>query len=373
MFIKGLIRKLYREEADGLGGDSGGGYVMPEAFASDAEKAELQKGLDAMDDEFGGDDGEVGTDDPGEGGEKKPEVAPAAPKVEEPGIPLELAEGAPNTYKSSTGKIVSTMKAPSGWSPEDAVGFDALAEPVRKAIHAREDQFHVGLENFKQGHAFAERVSSAVQPYMADIQAANTTPDQAIAYLFDVNNRLIHGTPEVKLATVKFLLQSTGVTPAMLGAGEEANPDYQAPYVDPEVARLRAEVDRINLQEQTRAQDSQRAMRQKAEQELDSFLAATPGASELMNDMLPFLRNGLSLQQAHEKATWLNPTTRQAKIDAETKSRADAATKEAAEKAEAAAKASGVNVRSSARKGSPTAPEGSIDDTMREVYAKMNS
>lgn len=371
MFIKGLIRKLYREEADGLGGDSGGGYTPPADFTPE-DAVVMEKALASMDEEFGAD---VDADEQEESvGAEDKTSKPATPvPVIDPAVPIELVEGAPNTYKSTTGKIVDTTKPPAAWAPEDAAGFDALAEPIRKAIHAREDQFHKGLETFKQGHAFAEKVHSVIAPHLGDIQAAGATPDQAINYLFDMNHRLTHGTQQTKVDTVKFLMQSSGITAEMLGLGGAPDPDAQAPYVDPEVARLRDEVNRINLQEQTRVQEANRAVRQKAEQELDSFLAATPGAADLMNDMLPFLKAGASLKDAHEKAAWNNPATRQAKIDAEIKSRTDAATKAAAEKAEAAAKASGVNVRSSARNGSPTAPLGSIDDTMREVYAKMNS
>lgn len=359
-----MLQRLYRD--DNLDADSGGGGSAPAEVVDTgaADKEMMGRALDAMDAEFGPDEDDEGAKDD-EPVEKPAPTAPAAPAT-----PVEPVEGGPNTYKSLTGKIVDTTKAPAGWTPEDAVGFDALAEPVRKAIHAREDQFHKGLETFRGEAAFAAPLRAALAPHMDTITAGGATPEQAVSYLFEINHRISTGTTAQKVDTFKHLIQVSGLKLEDFGIGSD--PDDQAPYVDPEVVRLREETEQIKLQLQAQERNEKLALRQRSEQELDSFLAATPGAETLMNEMLPFLRSGLTLQQAHEKAVWLNPVTRQAKIDADAKAKADLATKAAAEKVEAARKASSVNVKSSARQGSPTAPAGSIDDTMREVYRKMN-
>lgn len=361
--FKGLMLRFRGPEDEGstVGGAE---YVAPEGFDA-SDTATVTKGLDAMDAEFG----EVA-----DGGEKK--EAPAAPevKVEEkqeevPEVKTEPVEGGPNTYKSSTGKLVDTVKPPAGWSPEDALGFETLPEPVRKAIHKREDEFHVGLDAYKAEAHFGHGLRTVITPHMEMIQSAGATPEQAISYLFEINNRLSRGTPEVKLETFRHIMQNNGITAEQL-LGHQAD---EAPYVDPAIALLQNELKQIKMESQRVSQETKLATRQKAEQELDSFFTATPGAEALMADMLPFLKSGLNLQQAYDKAVWTNPTTRQAKIDADAKTKAEVDRKAAEEKVAAAKKASGVNVKSSARHGSPTAPPGSIDETMREIYAKMNS
>ena len=70
---------------------------------------------------------------------------------------------------------------------------------------------------------------------------------------------------------------------------------------------------------------------------------------------------------------WLNPTTRAAELARVTAEKEAAAKKELEEKLKADSKALSVNVKTNAKRGSGTAPVGSMDDTLNETLTSIRS
>jgi len=376
---KMLISRGYWNEAGELGGyggtagggsvDSGGGdWTPPEGFGKrDTELVE--RGLAAMDEAFG-DSGEesevVETVDKGKEqptSEEKPDPA-AQEALQDPRTEEERARDESGIHPP----VGDVNVMPKSWKAGLAQDYAALPEHIKQEIHRREENFFKGYENAKPAIQFAQEMAQSMAPFQEVMQQVSASPGQAINYLMQTYASITRGTPEQKAAAFRGLFKETGLTPDQLfqQAGEPA-------YEDPAVARLREELTGVKSTLEARQKADERALRQRAEAEFDSFIAKNPDAAQALDDMLPFLRSGQSLQDAYEKARWANPQLRAAALAKESADRQAKADKEAAEKLERAKKASRTNVRESSRSGGPTAPVGSIDDTMKEVYRNLQN
>ncbi len=111
---------------------------------------------------------------------------------------------------------------------------------------------------------------------------------------------------------------------------------------------------------------------------MDAFASdpAHPYFGEVSEDMLVFLRSGMKLDAAYEKAVWGNPVTRAKEI---ARTAAEATTKaetERLEKVRKAREASGANLISSARPGRAATPQRGLDkmtDTLAETFKSIQA
>jgi hypothetical protein len=107
--------------------------------------------------------------------------------------------------------------------------------------------------------------------------------------------------------------------------------------------------------------------------ELDAFIA-DPAHSlfdDCADDIARFVSQGLSLQDAYDKAVWANPVTREKQVQSRLQTEAEKAKERARLDALPKKKAAGVNVRGRETQRTPTEPLGSMEETMRETLAKI--
>ncbi len=116
---------------------------------------------------------------------------------------------------------------------------------------------------------------------------------------------------------------------------------------------------------------------QQVQQEVRAFATdpANVYFNELADDIAMLLKSKVcsSLKEAYDKAVWANPQTRAKEI---TRLEAEANAKrqrEAEDRAAAARKANGANLRTRDRPASPTAAKGTIDDTLTETLAAIQA
>ena len=143
--------------------------------------------------------------------------------------------------------------------------------------------------------------------------------------------------------------------------------------VDPNVQALQDKLHQLetNLTQREQAQLNER--KAQVAKEVEAFAAENPYFDEVADDIIPLLNAGIPLKDAYEKAVWANPMTR-AKELARVQTEAEAKLKEKAKKdAEVAKKATSVNVNPRDTGKAPTAPKGSMEDTMRETLAKIRA
>lgn len=277
------------------------------------------------------------------------------------------ATGTPAAKEGETGTPAATgPQAPKTWRPEAAAKFATLPPEVQQEVLKREEDIFKGLEGYKADASIGKALKGVVQPYMHIFQAQGVDPMQQVSGLMRAHVALATGTPEQKQQFFQHLAKEYGVD---LGT--------EAPYIDPQVSGLQKQLadlqSRLNGREQQEAEQA----RSKLQAEIDTF-ASDPAHQyfdEVANDIAGLLRSGAAkdLKDAYEKAIWANPITRakeQARLTADAEAKAKA---EAAEKVKQARKATGANVKSSAKAASGTAPLGSIDDTLNAALATIKS
>ena len=212
--------------------------------------------------------------------------------------------------------------APPGWTAEEGKAFNQAPPELRAAIHRRETDLRRGLsqatEEAKQVRQTWQEVEQAIAPYAQQFQRAGVTPGRVVNQLMAWQQFLDNDTDRALLQ----LAQSYGRSFQDLVQKEAAQP--QEP---PAIRELRQQNQQLMglYQQQRQAQVKQAQARLASE--IDSFVKevdasgspARPHIEHVVNDMLPIVQSmansGLAprqiLQQAYEKALWLNPATRE--------------------------------------------------------------
>jgi len=262
---------------------------------------------------------------------------------------------------------------PKTWKPEHSAHWNSLPEAVKEEAQRREDDFHKGLEPYKAKAQMGERLERLLKPHEEVIQRYGLDTEKLLGNLLQAQMQLSLGKPEDRVALIKQLLTSYNIDPATLGG----QPAGDAPYIDPTLVTLQSEVAEVksalNAEQQRRTVE----LRKQAAAEVESFRAdkANDLFDQAANEIGQILKSDskITLAEAYERATWVNPDTRKIRMEREAKAQAAAAEKAERERAEKAAAATRGSVRTTPRSSSATAPVGTIDETMRETLAAIKS
>ena len=257
----------------------------------------------------------------------------AKEKVPEPTPPVEEAK---------------PIKAPSSWKPAAQEAYlkaergEALTpEEVRiltNEANRRESDFHRGVEEFKTHAQKARAYEAVIAPYQQTFQQLGVDAPTAIGALLKADHTLRYSDPATKAQYFQQLAQQYGVNLEQI-----QNP----PQYDPQTQYL---MQQLNELRQTQAQwhnSIQQQEQTRANQELEQFSSAGNAHFDAVrNDMADLLETGkaTSLQDAYEKAVWMNPDIRQSLIEQQ---RSEAQKKAMAEAQAIRAKTAAVSVKGS--------------------------
>lgn len=269
-------------------------------------------------------------------------------------------------------------KPPTSWKPSEQAKFAALDPELKAAIHRREADFHKGIESYKAYADLGRQFDTEFQPYVSMIRAGGYTPQTLVKNWLNTEYQLKTGTPEQKAA---LFAQYAGVYGIDMTAIQAAHAKIAAGQpavapVDPRVAALEQRL----AQTETVLTTQQRAA---AEQQYNGIVSETEAfgqrpenkhfqAVKLQMADLMTAGQAESLQDAYNKAIWLNPEVRELILSEQ----AELKRKQAADKAAAARKAAGANV---ATRGTlPSAPAKAvsgttIEDTIRANYRAIQA
>ena len=322
-------------------------------FDFDSANAEVSEGLFGPQEAAPADD-DVNLDDPTPAAEGTP--AAADPAAADP------TEGTTDPATPAS----EAIPAPKTWRKEAAEKWATLPPEVQREVAKREDDIFKGLESYKADAHIGKSVKSIIEPYMPMLKAAGLDPLSQVDGLMKAHYLLATGTPEQKQMLFQRLAQDYNV-----------QLDGEAPYVDPQVSALQKQLS--DLQSKITGREAQEAevTRTTLQREIDTFASdpAHPHFDEVANDIAMLLKSGgaKDLQEAYDKAVWLNPATR-AKEQSRTQSEAAAKAKAEAEaKRQAAQRATGANVKSKAKAAGAAAPLGSIEDTLNAALGQIRS
>lgn len=253
---------------------------------------------------------------------------------------------------------------PKSWAKDKHEIWSKLPPDAQDYYEQREKQMLDGLEQYKGDATYARQLKEVVTPYKAMLESMGVSETDAVKYLLNAQYQLTHGTESQRKAAYERIGAELGFVT------QQAS--QQAP-VDPVVKQLQDKLDRIESELTAKQQAELQTARSKANSEVEAFAsdAANLYFNEVAQDMVPFIKQGLPLKDAYDRAVWANPATR-AKEQARLQTEATAKLKEKAKpEVEAARRAASTNVRGAESRREPTEPTGSMEDTMKQTLQNI--
>lgn len=242
-------------------------------------------------------------------------------------------------------------RAPASWKPEVREHWATLPEGVRSEIYRREAEVQRTLQESAEARKNYEAVMKTVAPYEAFIKAEGSNPIQAIDNLMSTAARLRTGTAPELAQMVAGIVNQFGIgrfgnnfiemlDSALAGQAPQAsNPSSEIEQV---LNQKLAPVQQMLTQFQQAQMYQQQAAQQAAANEVEQFLSQAEFGNDVREDMADLIeaaqRKGqnLSLQQAYEKACYLNDSVRKVMQQRQMSNTAQTYT-QAAQKAKSAA------------------------------------
>lgn len=255
---------------------------------------------------------------------------------------------------------------PNTWRKELSGKWATLDPEVRAEIHKRESDFHNGLKQYKDAAGFGVTLAREMQPYHEIMQRMNVTPQAVVRDIMGSLKTLATGSEESKAAEFLKLASNYGINWDTLATLRQRAPQGADPNLQPVIQRMQQIETRITQADQEREQH----LRERDEATVQSFLndPKNEHAQAVRNEMAALLKSGeaSTMQEAYEKAIWLNPTVRAKLLE---KQEVERRTKEA-EQVAAAKKAAAANVT---KRGTPPTPQSpkTIEDSARAVYRRL--
>lgn len=239
------------------------------------------------------------------------------------------------------------LRAPSSWSATAKSEFAKLNPVVQKEVAKREEDFHKGIEQYKESANFANNMRQVIRPFEQTLRQLNATPEQAVHELLKAEHLMRTLPPEQKTAYFYQLANQYGVQLQPQQQSEQQHVDPTVQALQQQVGQLTTHINQVQQREQQYAAQQKRAADQQAQTELQTF-AKDPKSMYLENvreDMALLLQEGRAtdLQDAYDKACWQNPEIRQILLQQQIQASGNKRIEEAKQKA-ANAKRAGFDV-----------------------------
>jgi len=226
---------------------------------------------------------------------------------------------------------VEPVEVPSSWKKEYWESFQSADPKLRDYIHERENQFHEGLNQYRERAQMADEWNRTIMPYQKNFQEMGVNPLQAVQQILNTETQLRYGTNEQKINALQNLIAAYGVDLSQTAQQQALTPQ---------------DVDRM-VEERLHSVQMQ-SVDVQAQKQLEDFLKEPPEHFETVrDDMVALLQVGKaeSYQDAYDKAIWLNAQLRESLI-AKQNSEAEAQRQKEAAKAAKAAKAKASSLKS---------------------------
>lgn len=374
-----MFRKYYAPEGDvssGSGGDAPADTSAPADVSQETNAAPVEmedtirnalKEINGRQrDEQGRFTRAAAAEPPAGGDDVPPEQVATEQPIE---TPVEVNNNPDNlefTDNSGQKRAVNISEPPMSWRAEAKAEYAKLPEWAKREAHKREHDFHQGVQQYKAAATFATQIGSEFKPYEALLRSQQWTPQALTRDMMNSHYRLSTGDNASKAAEVVRIAGLYNLSVQDLQSAL-ANPNSvnttSVPQTPREVIELQQRLDRIE-QERTQAENAS------IQEQIRSFESdgKHPHFKQVATTMGALMKSGQAstMQEAYDKACWAVPEVR-AKLQAEQQA---AERRTAAEKAAAAKKAAAVNVAARGKHPS-AAPVGSMEDTIRAAYRKI--
>ena len=238
-------------------------------------------------------------------------------------------------------------RPPASWKKDYHEAWTTADPRLKEYAWKREEEMKAGVQPLLSKAQFADQMQQAIDPYMNNIRGLGIEAPQAVKALMEADNVLRHGSPQQKQQYFAQLAQQYGINMGDVQV-QPTDPNFYA--IQNELAQVRGEV--LNWKQQQEAAQNQALL-----SEINQFQAKAEYFEEARPIMIQLLNSGVAqdLDDAYQKAIRLDNDLF-TKHQQTSQGAADAAKREASNKAAKAARAAAVSVKSSTP-GAATATE----------------
>lgn len=269
---------------------------------------------------------------------------------------LEAPPSSPSSPPGSEGTTATPApepweSPPKSWKKDYHAYWSQLDPKVRQYVHQREKEALDGIMQYKSQ---ADKWNDAVKQFQPWFDHYKIDPVEAFNRLATSHIILKYGSPEDKARWAWQLVQDYGLHDILRGA-----PPQQGQQPSQDIIALRNELQNIQKSLYERQLQENLAV-------VNAFFSDPKNefAEELQNDIAALLEKGAAstLQEAYEKAMWLNPEVRAKVMQREI------------EKVTQPKRVATTNLKSSSVSPAPTEGEDeSMEDTMKAVLSRINT
>lgn len=270
-----------------------------------------------------------------------------------PTAPAPPQAAPPSTPEPSPDPAIQALDVPKSWKKEMHQYWGKIPREAQQYYIDREQQMLNYVRPFQD----------TLKPY--EHLFAQRPAHQMVGDLLRAHQMLTVGSDEQRWEHAKQLLKNLGFEGRL---GQPTDPAAQAP-VDPVVQQLTQKLSGLEQAVLSQQQHAYNTARAEVSKQVNDFAAdkAHPHFDEVADELAIFISQGLSLQDAYDRAVWANPAVR-AKEIARVQTEHEAKLKENARlESLPKKKASSVNVRSQDTGRAPTEPLGSMEDTIKKT------
>ena len=229
-------------------------------------------------------------------------------------------------------------RPPASWKKDYHEAWTTADPKLKEYAWKREEEMRAGVQPLLTKAQYADQMQQAIEPYMNNIRGLGIEAPQAVKALMEADNVLRHGSPQQKQAYFAQLAQQYGINMGDVQV-QPTDPNFYA--IQNELAQVRGEV--LNWKQQ-----QENAQNQALLQEIDQFQAKAEYFEEARPTMIQLLNSGVAqdLDDAYQKAIRLDNDLFM-KHQQASQGAADAAKRDASNRAAKAARAAAVSVKSS--------------------------
>ena len=229
-------------------------------------------------------------------------------------------------------------RPPASWKKDYHEAWTTADPKLKEYAWKREEEMRAGVQPLLTKAQYADQMQQAIEPYMNNIRGLGIEAPQAVKALMEADNVLRHGSPQQKQAYFAQLAQQYGINMGDVQI-QPTDPNFYA--IQNELAQVRGEV--LNWKQQ-----QENAQNEALLSEINQFQSKAEYFEEARPTMIQLLNSGVAkdLDDAYQKAIRLDNDLF-TKHQQASQGQADAAKREASNRAAKAARAAAVSVKSS--------------------------
>ena len=229
-------------------------------------------------------------------------------------------------------------RPPASWKKDYHEAWTTADPKLKEYAWKREEEMRAGVQPLLTKAQYADQMQQAIEPYMNNIRGLGIEAPQAVKALMEADNVLRHGSPQQKQTYFAQLAQQYGINMGDVQI-QPTDPNFYA--IQNELAQVRGEV--LNWK-----QAQENAQNEALLSEINQFQSKAEYFEEARPTMIQLLNSGVAkdLDDAYQKAIRLDNDLF-TKHQQASQGQADAAKREASNRAAKAARAAAVSVKSS--------------------------